>query len=129
MTNKKDNNTIEVEGEKSEKRENVVVHVDKDGADEIKKLKTTLTTKNSTATRYINKLKKQATAFATAADVHNKDNTPATKTALKFAAENIVDSRSKLKKHAVELEKLAEEIKETLTQYSATIASEINTLC
>ena len=87
MTNKKDNNTIEVEGEKSEKRENVVVHVDKDGADEIKKLKTTLTTKKSTATRYINKLKKQATAFETAADVHNRDNTPATKTALKLAAE------------------------------------------
>ena len=129
MTNKKDNNTIEVEGEKSEKRENVVVHVDKDGADEIKKLKTTLTTKKSTATRYINKLKKQATAFASAAEVHNKDNTPATKTALKLAAENIVDSRSKLKKHAVELEKLAEEIKETLTQYSATGADgEINKL-
>ena len=120
MANQKDNNTKEIEGEKSEKSENVVVHVDKDGADEIKKLKATLTTKKSTATRYINKLKKQATAFANAADVHNRDNTPATKTALKFAAENIVDSRSKLKKHHDELEKLAEEIKETLEQYSVT---------
>ena len=42
MTNKKDNNTKKVEGEKSEKSENVVLHVDKDGADEIKKLKATL---------------------------------------------------------------------------------------
>ena len=90
MTNKKDNNTNEVEGEKSEKSENVV-HLDKDGADEVKKLKATLTTKKSTATRYINTLKKRATAFTSAADIHNRDNTPATKTALKLAAENVVD--------------------------------------
>ena len=99
MANQKDNNTKEIEGEKSEKSENVVVHVDKDGADEIKKLKATLTTKKSTATRYINKLKKRATAFTSAAEIHNRDNTPATKTALKLAAENIFDSRGKLKKH------------------------------
>ena len=30
MTNKKDNDIIEVDGEKGEKRENAVVHVDKD---------------------------------------------------------------------------------------------------
>ena len=95
MTNKKDNDIVEVDGEKSEKRENVVVHVDKDGAEEIKKLKATLTTKKSTATRFINKLKKQATAFTSAAEIHNRDNTPATKTALKLAAEDIVDSRNK----------------------------------
>ena len=35
MANKKDNNTREVEGEKSEKSENVV-HLDKDGVDEVK---------------------------------------------------------------------------------------------
>ena len=119
MTNKKDNNTNEVEGEKSEKSENVV-HLDKDGADEVKKLKATLTSKKSLATRYIKAFEKRATAFTSAADIHNRDNTPATKTALKFAAENIVDSRSKLKKHQNELEKLAEEIKETLEQYSVT---------
>ena len=45
MTNKKDNDIIEVDGEKGEKRENVVVHVDKDGAEEIKKLKATLSSK------------------------------------------------------------------------------------
>ena len=83
-------------------------------------MKATLTSKKSTATRYINTLKKRATAFTSAADIHNRDNTPATKTALKLAAENIVDSRGKLKKHQDELEKLAEEIKETLEQYSVT---------
>ena len=55
MTDKKDNNTNEVEGEKSEN----VVHLDKDGADEVKKLKATLTTKKSTTTRYISTLKKE----------------------------------------------------------------------
>ena len=116
MTNKKDNDIVEVDGEKGEKRENVVVHVDKDGAEEIKKLKATLTSRKGTATRFVNKLKKQATAFKSAAEIHNRDNTPATKTALKLAAEDIVDSRNKLKKHATEIEKLAEEIKDTLTQ-------------
>merc|ERR1711872_302771 len=110
MTNKKDNDIIEVDGEKGEKRENVVVHVDKDGAEEIKKLKNTLSSKKGTATRFINKLKKQATAFKSAAETYNKDNTNATKTALKIAAEHIVDSRNKLEKHASEIEKLAEEI-------------------
>ena len=60
MTNKKDNDIIEVDGEKSEKRENAVVHVDKNGAEEIKKLTKTLSSKKGTATRFINKLKKQA---------------------------------------------------------------------
>ena len=124
MTNKKDNDIIEVDGEKGEKRENVVVHVDKDGAEEIKKLKATLSSKKGTATRFINKLKKQATAFKSAAETNNKDNTNATKTALKIAAEHIVDSRNKLEKHASEIEKLAEEIRDTLIQYSATGAEE-----
>ena len=57
MTNKKDNDIIEVDGEKGEKRENVIVHVDKDGAEEIKKLTKTLSSKKGTATRFINKLK------------------------------------------------------------------------
>ena len=35
-------NHVEVVSEKGEKRENVVVHVDKDGAEEIKKLTKTL---------------------------------------------------------------------------------------
>ena len=87
MTNKKDNDVVEVDGEKGEKRENVVVHVDKDGAEEIKKLTKTLSSKKGTATRFINKLKKQAAEFKSAAETNNKDNTSATKTALKITAE------------------------------------------
>ena len=94
MTNKKDNDIIEVDGEKGEKRENAVVHVDKDGAEEIKKLKNTLSSKKGTATRFINKFKKQVTAFNSAVETDNKDNTNATRTALKIAAEHIVDSRN-----------------------------------
>ena len=52
MTNKKDNDVVEVDGEKGEKVENVVVHVDKDGAEEIKKLTKTLSSKKGTATSY-----------------------------------------------------------------------------
>ena len=122
MTNKKDKDTNEVEGEKSEKSENVV-HIDKDGADEVKKLKATLTSKKSLATRYINAFEKRATAFRNSADIHNRDNTPATKTHLQLKAEDVVVSREKLKKHQDELEKLAEEIKETLEQYSVTGAN------
>ena len=124
MTNKKDNDIIEVDGEKGEKRENAVVHVDKDGAEEIKKLKNTLSSKKGTATRFINKLKKQVTAFNSAVETDNKDTTNATRTALKIAAEHIVDTRNKLEKHASEIEKLAEEIRDTLIQYSATGAEE-----
>ena len=105
MANKKDNNTREVEGEKSEKSENVV-HLDKDGADEVKKLKATLTSKKSLATRYINAFEKRAIAFRSSADIHNRDNTPATKTHLQLKAEDVVVSREKLKKHQDELEKL-----------------------
>ena len=39
MTNKKNDEVIEVDGEKGEKPENVVVHVTKDGAAKIEKLK------------------------------------------------------------------------------------------
>ena len=124
MTNKKDNDVVEVDGEKGEKRENVVVHVDKDGAEEIKKLTKTLSSKKGTATRFINKLKKQAAEFKLAAETNNKDNTSATKTALKIKAEHFVDTRNKLEKHASEIEKLAEEIRDTLIQYSATGAEE-----
>ena len=66
MTNKKNDEVIEVDGEKGEKSENVVVHVTKDGAAKIEKLKKTLSSKKSTSTRFINKLKEQAIKFKAA---------------------------------------------------------------
>ena len=79
MTNKKDNEVVEVDGEKGEKVENVVVHVHKDGAEEIKKLTKTLSSKKGTATKFINKLKNQAAEFKSAAETDNRDNTSTTK--------------------------------------------------
>ena len=124
MTNKKNDEVVEVDGEKGEKPENVVVHVHKDGAEKIEKLKKTLTSKKSTSTRFVNKLKEQAVKFKSAAETDNRDNTSTTKTALKITAEQLIDTRNKLKKHASEVEKLAEEISDTLIQYSATGAEE-----
>ena len=94
------------------------------GAEDIKKLTKTLSSKKGTATRFINKLKKQAVEFKSAAETDNRDNTSTTKTALKITAEQLIDTRNKLKKHASEVEKLAEEISDTLIQYSATGAEE-----
>ena len=75
LMNRKDNEVVEVDGEKGEKVENVVVHVHKDGAEEIKKLTKTLFSKKGTATRFVNKLKKQAVEFKSAAETDNRDNT------------------------------------------------------
>ena len=81
MTNKKNDEVIEVDGAKGETPENVVVHVTKDGAAKIEKLKKTLSSKKSTSTRFINKLKEQAVKFKAASEVDNRDNTNTTKTA------------------------------------------------
>ena len=119
MTNKKDQEVIEVDSEKGEKPENVVVHVHKDGAEKIEKLKKTLTSKKSTSTRFINKLKEQAVKFKSAAETDNKDNTSTTKTALKITANQVIDTRNKLMNYASEVEILADEISDALIQYSA----------
>ena len=124
MTNKKNDEVVEVDGEKGEKPENVVVHVHKDGAEKIEKLKKTLTSKKSTSTRFVNKLKEQAVKFKSAAETDNRDNTSTTKTALKITAEQVIDTRNKLKKHASEVEILADEISDALIQYSASGAEE-----
>ena len=57
MTKKNNDEVVEVDGEKGEKPENVVVHVHKDGAAKIEKLKKTHISKKGTSTRFINKLK------------------------------------------------------------------------
>ena len=66
MTNKKNDEVIEVDGAKGETPENVVVPVTKDGAAKIEKLKKILTSKKGTTTRYINRLKQQADKFKAA---------------------------------------------------------------
>ena len=119
ITNKKDKDIIEVEVEKSEN----IVHIDKGGAEELKKLKATLISKKTLATRYMNSFEKRATAFKNSATKHNRDNTQATRIHLQLKAEDVLVSKDKLKKHQDELEKLAEEIKETLEQYPITGAN------
>ena len=124
MTNKKDNEVVEVDGEKGEKVESVVVHVHKDGAEEINKLTKTLSSKKGTATRFVNKLKKQAVEFKSAAETDNRDNTSTTKTALKITANQVIDTRNKLMKYSSEVETLADEISDVLIQFSASEAEE-----
>ena len=124
MTNKKNDEVVEVDGEKGEKPENVVVHVHKDGAAKIEKLKKTLISKKSTSTRFINKLKEQAVKFKAATETDNRDNTSTTKTALKITANQVIDTRNKLMKYSSEVEILADEISDALIQYSASGAEE-----
>ena len=124
MTNKKNDEVVEVDGEKGEKPENVVVHVTKDGAAKIEKLKKTLISKKSTSTRFINKLKEQAVKFKAATETDNRDNTSTTKTALKITANQVIDTRNKLMKYSSEVETLADEISDTLIQFSASEAEE-----
>ena len=119
MTNKKNDEVVEVDGEKGEKPENVVVHVHKDGAAKIEKLKKTLISKKSTSTRFINKLKEQAIKFKAATETDNRDNTSTTKTALRITANQVIEIRNKLMKYSSEVEALAEEISDVLIEFSA----------
>ena len=59
MTNKKDKDTNEVEGEKSEN----IVHIDKDGAEEVKKLKATLTSKKESSNQIYKCFRKKSYSF------------------------------------------------------------------
>ena len=123
MTNKKNDEVVEVDGAKGETPENVVVHVSKDGAAKIEKLKKTLSSKKSTSTRFINKLKEQAIKFKAATETDNRDNT-STKTTLKITANQVIDIRNKLMKYSSEVEALAEEISDVLIEFSASEAKE-----
>ena len=80
-------------------------------------------------TQELNNLDKRAKAFKESAAKHNTDNTQATRVHLQKKAEDVLVSESKLKKHQEDLEKLAEEIKETLDQYpvSGANAEEVTT--
>ena len=97
MTNKKDEEVIEVDGAKGVTPKNVVVQVSKDEAEKIEKIKKALRTKKGTTTRFINKLKEQVDKFNAATETSNKDNTR-TRTALKITANQIIDTRDKLMK-------------------------------
>ena len=75
MTNKKDEEVIEVDGAKGVTPKNVVVQVSKDEAEKIEKIKKALKTKKGTTTRFINKLEEQVVKFKTATETSNNDNT------------------------------------------------------
>ena len=123
MTNKKDEEVIEVDGAKGATPKNVVVEVSKDEAEKIEKIKKALRTKKGTTTRFINKLKEQVDKFNAATETSNKDNTR-TRTALKIAANQLIETRDKLMKYSSELEALAEEISDVLIECSVTEAEE-----
>ena len=123
MTSKKNNEVVEVDGAKGETPDNVVVHVSKEEAAKIEKLKKILTNKKGTTTRYINRLQEQSDKFKAASENSNKDNTR-TRTALKITADQIIDTRDKLMKYSSEAEALAEEISNVLVEISASEAEE-----
>ena len=123
MTNKKNDEVVEVDGAKGETPDNVVVHVSKEEAAKIEKLKKTLTSKKGTTTRFINRLKEQADKFKAASETSNRDNTR-TRTALKITANQIIDTRDKLMKYSSEAEALAEEISDVLVEISTSEAEE-----
>ena len=62
----------------------------------------------------------RAKAFEDSAAKHNTDKTPATKIHLQKKAKDVLENESQLKKHQKDLEKLVEELKETLDQYPVT---------
>ena len=111
-----DNNGKDANEISADKGENVV-HIDENGAEELKKIKSSLNSKKTWVTRELNTLDKRAKAFKDSAAKHNTDKTPATRVHLQKKAEDVLVTESKLKKHQEDLEKLAEEIKETLDQY------------
>ena len=123
MTNKKNDEVVEVDGAKGETPDNVVVHVSKEEAAKIEKLKKIFTSKKGTTTRYINRLKEQADKFKAASETSNSDNTR-TRTALKITANQIIDTRDKLMKYSSEVEALAEEISNVLIECSVSEAEE-----
>ena len=113
MTDNSGKDANEVNADKGEN----IVHIDKNGAEELKKVKNNLNSKKTWATRDLNTFDKRAKAFKDSAAKHNRDNTQETRVHLQKKAEDVLVSESKLKKHQEDLEKLAEEIKETLDQY------------
>ena len=123
-----DNNGKDANEVNAEKGENIVI-VDKNGAEELKKVKNNLNSKKTWATRDLNTFNKRAQAFKDSSAKHNRDNTQATRVHLQKRAEDVLVSESKHKKHQEDLEKLAEEIKESLDQHpvSGANAEEVTT--
>ena len=114
-----DNNSRDANEVNADKGENIV-HIDKNGAEELKKIKNSLTSKKTWATRELNTLDKRVKAFKDSKAKHNTDNTQASRVHLQKKAEDILVSESKLKRHQEDLENLAVEIKDTLEQYNGT---------
>ena len=115
-----DNNTRDAnETANADKGENIV-NIAKEGAEELLKVKRSLISKKTWTTRIINQLNTRAKAFEQSAAKHNTDKTPATKIHLQKKAKDVLENESQLKKHQKNLEKLVEELKETLDQYPIT---------
>ena len=123
-TKNKGDEVVEVDGAKGGAMpKNVAVEVSKDEADQIEKIKRTLKSKKGNATRFTKQLKERIDKFKTANDNCNNDSTR-TRTALKLAANQLIETRDKLVKNQAELETLAEEISNVLIECSVTEAEE-----
>ena len=123
-TKNKGDEVVEVDGAKGGAMpKNVAVEVSKDEADQIEKIKRTLKSKKGNATRFTKQLKERIDKFKAATDNCNNDSTR-TRTALKLAANQLIETRDKLVKNQAELETLAEEISNVLIECSVTEAEE-----
>ena len=93
-----DNNSRDANDANADKSENIV-HIAKDGAEELQKIKRSLNSKKTWATRDLNQLNVRAKAFEESAAKHNTDKTPATRVHLQKKAQDVLETESKLKKH------------------------------
>ena len=118
-----DNNTRTAnETADTDKGENIV-HINtasKIGAEELEKIKRSLRTKKSWATRIMKQLDSRAEAFKVSAAKDATEKTLATKIHLKKKAKDVLDNESQLRKQQKDLEKLVEELRETLEVYPIT---------
>ena len=106
----------------ADKGENIVLvqAASKNGADELQRIKRSLNSKKTWATRIMTQLDSRTKAFTDSAAKDNAEKTPATKIHLKKKAKDVLENESQLRKHQKDLEKLVEELRETLDLYPIT---------
>ena len=111
-----DNTEVANEAVATDKGENIV-HIpaaSKNEAEEMEKIKRSLRTKKSWATRTITKLESAAKSFKDSAAKDAAENTLATKIQLKKKAKDVLENERKLKEYQQDLEKVVEQLREAL---------------
>ena len=89
------------EAANADKGENIVLvqAASKNGADELQRIKRSLNSKKTWATRIMTQLDSRTKAFTDSAAKDNAEKTPATKIHLKKKAKDVLENESQLRKH------------------------------